>query len=279
MTRFFRLLLLSSLFLLPISTIAQSKIKPFFIIQLTDPQMGFISGNQGVDEEIELYTKAVKFVNKVKPKFVVITGDFVNNRTDTLQINAFKQITSTIKKKIPVYLIPGNHDISQKPTKQSIDFYNHYYDSDRFDFVYKNVQMIGINSCFINSNIEEETSQFEWLKQTLDQNPKGLRRIVFSHHPFFTKNIEEKDSYSNISQPKRNLYMDLFNNNNVKFVFAGHYHNNSEGSYKNVKMITTSAVGKQLGKAKPGFRIIKVYPDSISHEYIELDNLPKKVKL
>jgi hypothetical protein len=35
-------------------------------------------------------------------------------------------------------------------------------------------------------------------------------------------------------------------------------------------MITTSAVGKQLGKVKSGFRVVTVYKDSISNKYIEL---------
>src|ERR1035437_4286744 len=83
-------------------TFGKSAKESFTFIQLTDTQMGFISGNQNCDEEIELYTKAVNFINKVKPKFVVITGDFVNNRTDTSQIKSFKKITSSINKKIPV---------------------------------------------------------------------------------------------------------------------------------------------------------------------------------
>lgn len=241
--------------------------------------MGFISANQNTDEEIKLYTETVWFINKVKPDFVVITGDFVNNRTDTSQIHAFKKITSLINKKIPVYLIPGNHDMGQKPTAKHIDFYYQYYDNDRFNFIHNNVQFIGINSCFINAGIEEEEIQFNQLKEILESNPKNLSRIVFTHHPFFTQNIDEKDSYSNIPQPKRSEYMNMFSENNVVAIFAGHYHNNAEGSYKGVSMITTSAVGKQLGQAKSGFRVIKVYPDSLKHEYIEIENLPKVIKL
>lgn len=253
--------------------------KPFFFIQLTDTQMGFLSANKQTEEEKKLYSETVAFINKVKPDFVAITGDFVNNRKDTSQINAFKKITATINKKIPVYLIPGNHDMGQKPTPEHIQFYFSHYPADRFNFTHKQVQFIGINSCLINSGIGEEQSQFEELQRVLQDNKPGYRRIIFSHHPFFIQSIDEKDSYSNIGQQYRTQYMDLFAKSNVVAVFAGHYHNNAEASYKGIQMITTSAVGKQLGKAKSGFRIVKVYPDKIEHNYVELDSLPEKVKL
>lgn len=259
-------------------TFGKSTQESFTFIQLTDTQMGFISGNQNCDEEIELYTKAVNFINKVKPKFVVITGDFVNNRTDPSQIKSFKKITSSINKKIPVYLIPGNHDMGQKPTKGNVDFYFRHYKSDKFNFKYGNVQFIGINSSYINTGSEEEIAQYNWLQESLSKNPISIRKIVFSHHPFFIKNIDEKDSYSNIPQPKRTEYMHLFKKSGVVAVFAGHYHNNAEAFYQGIDMVTTSAVGKQLGNAKSGLRIIKVYRDSITHQYVELSNLPKQIQ-
>lgn len=255
----------------------QEKQEPFFFIQLSDMQMGFISGNKNCDEEIKLYTETVSFINNIHPKFVVITGDFVNNRTDTSQIKLFKKITLLINKKIPVYCIPGNHDMGQKPTKENIDFYFKYYDSDRFNFTYGNIQFTGINSSYINSGSEQENEQFNWLQESLTNKPVTMRKIVFSHHPFFIKDIDEKDNYSNISLPKRIQYMDLFKKHGVVAVFAGHYHNNAEAFYQGIDMVTTSAVGKQLGSAKPGLRIIKVYPDSITHQYVELSSLPVKV--
>jgi hypothetical protein len=42
-------------------------------------------------------------------------------------------------------------------------------------------------------------------------------------------------------------------------------------------MIVTSAVGKPLGDAPSGVRIIKVYKDRIEHSYYPLDQIPDKV--
>ena len=241
----------------------------FTFIQLSDTQMGFISENKNSDEEIRLYSEAVELINKIKPEFVVITGDLVHSRTDTSQINSFKKITSLINKKISVYVLPGNHDIERKPTKESIEFYFSYYDNDKFSFKYKNVQFIGINSCYINSGIEQEVTQYNWLSKSLSENPSSLRKVVFTHHPFFIDDINEIDSYSNIAQPMRSEYLELFKKSGVVAVFAGHHHKNAESLYQGMDLVTTSAVGKQLGNVKSGFRVVKVYQDSITHQYVE----------
>lgn len=249
--------------------------KPLFhFVQITDMQMGMISKNENTLEEERLYRQAVSEINALKPKFVIITGDFVNSRTDTSQINAYKKITSLINKGIPVYYIPGNHDVGQKLSKETLDFYFKHYQTDKFAFVHKGLKFIGINSNLINSGIEQEAIQFDWLKKQLSnqQNP-SKRTIVFSHHPFFINDINENNNYSNIHMPKRLEYMQMFKENGVSMVFAGHYHNNALAKYDGIEMITTSAVGKPLGKAKSGFRVVNVYKDSISHKYVELPSI------
>jgi len=239
-------------------------------VQLTDTQMGMISKNVNNEEETRLYKAAIYEINKIKPDFVVITGDFVNNQTDTSQIKAFKKLTALINKNIPVYLIPGNHDVGQKPDKASLEFYFRHYATDKFLFSRKGVQFIGINSSLINSGTEEEEHQYRWLQESLRNKRASNRTIIFTHHPFFISNIYEKDGHANIPLAKRLKYMQLFKNNEVEAIFAGHYHNNAEAEYDSIQMVTTSAVGKPLGKAKSGFRVVKVYKDSVSHKYIEL---------
>ena len=244
--------------------------KSFTFVQFSDPQMGFISNNANVDAEKKLLTEAVNYVNSTKPAFVVITGDLVNKRTDTNQINAFKKIISLIDKNIPVYLIPGNHDIGQNPTAEEIDFYFKYNNYDRFSFNHEGVCFIGLNSCYIKGGVIQEQEQLEWLKNVFSNN-KNSRKIIFTHHPFFINDIDEEEAYFNIPVEKRKVYFDLFKENNTRVVFAGHHHNNGSANYKGIDMIITSSIGKQLGNFKPGFREITVYPDSITHKYIEIN--------
>ena len=88
---------------------------PFFFLQLSDPQFGFMDNNKSISAETEAMNKAVTAINQLKPPFVVITGDFVNNSKSKEQI---AQIDPSVK----VYMIPGNHDIG-KVSRASIDNY------------------------------------------------------------------------------------------------------------------------------------------------------------
>ncbi len=60
----------------------------------------------------------------------------------------------------------------------------------------------------------------------------------------------------------------------VDAIFSGHLHNNAQGEYKGIRLVTTSAVGKPLADAPSGLRIVKVYNDRIEHKYYGHDELP-----
>ncbi len=59
---------------------------PFFFIQLTDPQFGMFTGNAGFEQETANFEFAVATANRLKPAFVVVTGDLVNKTGDEAQI-------------------------------------------------------------------------------------------------------------------------------------------------------------------------------------------------
>ena len=62
----------------------------------------------------------------------------------------------------------------------------------------------------------------------------------------------------------------LMNEYGVDAVYAGHLHNNAQASYNGIKMITTNAAGRPLGKAEPGYRLIEINDGVLSSEYIPI---------
>lgn len=249
---------------------------PYFFIQITDPQFGMFENNNGFEKETVLYTKAVTEVNRLKPDFVVITGDLVNNLKDTLQIAEFKRITKEINSRIPVYLIPGNHDIGNVPDNQSINSYIKNFGYDRFLVKHKGSRFIGFNSSIIKAKIPQlEQKQFEWLNKTLKKSKKASHIILFCHYPFFIKTFDEPETYSNIGNEDRKKYLNLFAANKVDAIFSGHLHNNASTSFGKIQLVVSSAVGKPLGNAPSGIRIVKVYNDRIESNYYGLDEVPK----
>lgn len=253
---------------------------PWFFIQLTDPQFGMFENNAGYEKETALYENAVNSINKLNPDFVVITGDLVNDSKSESQINEFKRITSKINKGIPVYFTPGNHDLGNIPDGQSVMKFKKEFGSDKFTFKHKGSVFIGFNTSFIKSDMQpDEKNQYNWLTSELDKALKATHIILFCHYPFFNKAADEPEAYSNIGSAYREKYLSLFESHKVSAVFSGHYHNNAINQYKGIQMITTSALGKPLGKAPSGMRIVKIYPDKIEHEYVGLEEVPDKVNL
>ena len=54
---------------------------PFFFIQFSDPQLGALARvgsatlEEGMAQEVALFEEAIAEVNRLRPDFVVITGD------------------------------------------------------------------------------------------------------------------------------------------------------------------------------------------------------------
>jgi len=251
-----------------------SKETSFTFIQITDPQFGFYGDTVRPFKESVLYEKAVAIVNQLDPAFVFITGDFVNDRHNNSQWEEFIRITAHIKPEIPVYYTPGNHDIGQTPAIEDVVNYKLRLGSDRFSFMYLDNFFIGLNSSIIKAgNKEMESDQMDWLIGELKKSVRSKNTIILSHHPFFIAAPDEAESYSNIKPGKRHEYLELFKKYGVDAIFAGHYHNSGAGEYGEIKMITTSAVGKPLGDTPSGIRVVEISEKRINSKYLALDSI------
>lgn len=250
---------------------------PFFFLQLSDPQFGFMDNNKSISAETEAMNKAVTAINQLKPPFVVITGDFVNNSKSKEQIAAYKSMIAQIDSSVKVYMIPGNHDIG-KVSRASIDNYKKNYGETHFAFRYGDCAFIGIDSNIIKEEDKErEEVQFKWLEQELQKTKDARFKFVFTHCSVFLKRMDEPVNYSNFSLPMREKYVRLFQKYGVNAIFAGHLHNNAYGKVGNMEMITIGPVGKVLGTGYQGMNLVKVYPDRFISEFIGLNQFPKEV--
>ena len=250
---------------------------PFFFLQLSDPQFGFMDNNKSISAETEAMNKAVTAINQLKPPFVVITGDFVNNSKSKEQIAAYKSMIAQIDSSVKVYMIPGNHDIG-KVSRASIDNYKKNYGETHFSFRYGDCAFIGIDSNIIKEEDKErEEVQFKWLEQELQKTKDARFKFVFTHCSVFLKRMDEPVNYSNFSLPMREKYVRLFQKYGVNAIFVGHLHNNAYGKVGDMEMITIGPVGKVLGTGYQGMNLVKVYPDRFISEFIALNQFPKEV--
>ncbi|MCF0074902.1 metallophosphoesterase [Dyadobacter sp. CY261] len=268
-----------------ISLVASAqKQRPFFFIQMTDSQFGFFTDNKSFEKETENFEKAITAANRLRPAFVVITGDLINKPADKAQMQEYKRIVALLDPAIPIYHVAGNHDVTNDPKESDIATYRNELGKDYYLISHQNMRGIVLNSLYFKSpgGVEKEAAaQAKWLNKQL----KKARRssdgplLIFQHHSWFLNDPGEKDEYFNIPISTREKYMALFKQYGVSHIFAGHYHRNAFGKSGDIEMVTTGPVGKPLGKDPSGFRIVKVSGNNVSHQYYELDQVPDRIVL
>ena len=66
------------------------------------------------------------------------------------------------------------------------------------------------------------------------------------------------DGEDPVHKSKRKKYFDMFLEKGVDAVYAGHFHDSSEGEYMGIPMKTATSAGYQLGEAEPSYRYIVI---------------------
>jgi len=258
--------------------------EPFFFIQLTDPQFGMFTDNRDFTQETVNFEFAVATVNRLRPAFVVITGDLVNLPGDEAQIAEYLRIVGKIDPGIPVFNVAGNHDIENVPTSDTIAAYRKHFGADYYAFRHDGFVGIVLNSITIHSpqqTTNELSTQECWLRGELERarNEEAQQIVVFQHHPWFLKSADEPDEYFNIPGERRAVYLSLFREFGVKHLFSGHYHRNAIARDGEIEAVTTGPVGKPMGKDASGLRIVIVRGDQLEHRYYHFGEVPHQIDL
>lgn len=167
--------------------------------------------------------------------FVVHLGDIVHPvpglPSFEQAVAEFKEMTTCLK--IPLYCVPGNHDVGDKrvdwmPADQIctdyLQKYRHHFGPDFFEVAHGADQLLFLNTVLMNSGLPEEEKQKEWLESALGK-PCHRHRFVFMHYPPYLWRPDEPGNYDNIDQPGRAWLMNTLEQANVETVFAGHVHN------------------------------------------------------
>ena len=239
-------------------------------VQMSDPQFGMFAENRDFARETVNFEKAIADANKLRPAFVVVTGDLVNQAGNEAQIDEYLRVSKQLDRAIQIHQVAGNHDVGNEPTPDSLAAYRKKLGPDYYVFRQGNFLGIVLNSSLIqhpDGAPEEAAKQFAWLNAELKKIPAGVHVAIFQHIPFFLKDPNEKDDYFNIPMATRAKFLALFETYNVVYCFAGHYHRNSLGNSAGFQMVTTGPVGKPLGKDPSGFRIVTVRGATMDSKY------------
>ena len=267
-----------------LSNLCARAAEPFFFVQLSDPQFGMFTDNQSFAQETANFEFAVATVNRLRPAFVVITGDLVNKAGDAAQIAEFHRIAAKIDSTIPVHNVAGNHDVENVPTSATVTAYTNQFGPDRYTFRHAGFVGIVLNSSVIHSpqrTTNELAAQESWLRLELAQAraEKAPHLVVFQHHPWFLKTADEPDQYFNIPSERRAPYLALFRESGVKYLFSGHYHRNAVARDGDLEAVTTGPVGQPMGGDSSGLRVVIVRDEGLEHRYYHFGEVPTRIKL
>ncbi|KAF4532926.1 hypothetical protein B566_EDAN015638 [Ephemera danica] len=246
---------------------------PFYFVQGADCQLGLIERyierleNPGWKKEIALTKLAVEKINNLnpKPKFFVICGDLCDAfPTETPELRAqqeadLKAILKQIDPEIPLVCVCGNHDVGDIPT------------NDYYSFWCGGVLCLVVNSqLWANGTQVPElaAAQDKWLEQQLQEIKQGVSHpsaLIFQHIPWFLNSPDEPATeYFTLKPDVRNNWLPKFK---------------AAGWYEDMEVVTTSAIGGQLGTDLSGMRLVKVLSSGVEHQYHSLHEFPSQVTL
>lgn len=250
----------------------------FFFVQASDPQFGMFTANRDFRQETANWEFTIANINRLKPAFLVVTGDLTNQTGDSAQIAEYKRINSKLDASIHLYSAPGNHDVGNEPTPETLAQYRAKYGPDYYSFREGKIYGIVLDSSLFKApaHVEQEAAkQEQWLQsELLKARASGATIIVFQHISFFLEKADEPDQYFNIPMETRRRILTLLKNAGVHTVFAGHYHRNAFGRDGDLQMITTGPAGMPIGPDPSGFRIAELKDGKVEQNYYPLGAIP-----
>ncbi len=244
--------------------------RPFTFVHISDPHLGFSARADA------RFARLVGQINRIKPDFVVLTGDLTYGLTD----KHMAAIDAALKQfEMPVKLIPGNHDVRDH---KSLRIYRKKYGSDYYVFTHDNCDFIFLDSMILDPDTpyfstkdskfhQELDNQWNWLEKALADARLAGRRHVFLllHIPPFTDKPDDRATLAGICPAGRKRLLAMTQKYGVEVILAGHIHRTIEVQADQCTVLTVGGTYWPLDSRGYGFRLFKVEPGGIYQKYID----------
>jgi len=229
-------------------------------------------------------------------EFVIHTGDLAAEPSQWAY-RAYGTVMSRLG--VPVYCVPGNHDVFNTAINDAdapwwaqltidsvrIAEYAEWVGPNYYCFNHKGVLFVGVNSQVIDSGLPEEPEQWTWLEQTLEhEGPAATSIVLFMHKPLFVGHPEESlddtdfaTRYCVIAPPGRDRLMDLIREHRVDAVLTGHLHTPLDISHSwpdgsVTRFITTGTSGSPSPMAIDTFGLAATPVGGVGYHLNHLDD-------
>ena len=237
-------------------------------------RVGAVPAVSGWDWDARRLADAVAAAQQLSPAFVVVGGDMVDDAASAGQYADVRRLTAPLEPRL--HWVPGNHDCAPDaitPTPQSLAAYRRRFGPDHYAFSVSGAACIVVNTVVLanpGAVADELDAQLGFVEEAVRaaREDGAATILVFGHHPLFTAAADEPDTYWNIPLVRRRPLLELFKAFGVRAYFCGHWHRNGGGWDETVEVAVTGPVGYPLGADPPGFRVVDVDGDRVSHRYL-----------
>ena len=235
-----RFIFLLFLALLLISCTSQQE-KPFTFVVIGDHRPGDDNLPQPA-----VFTEEMKSIEKIKPAFIVDTGDLVFGVSKKKEVieRQYRDLFKVLSPfNIPIYPTVGNHEVAEG----NLPYYiQNFHRQTFYAFDYQNSHFIVLSTEEKDEEASIEGRQLAWLKEDLNKARKATNIFVFMHRPMYPKFTLQSMMYKSFSLARRDELHNLFLRYPVKIVFAGHEHVYSKVLRDGIWYINSSGGGAPL---------------------------------
>ena len=273
-----------------------------------------LNGSYGSVEYNNDIPRVISHLAKVRPDLVISTGDMIAGQRlspllkkpqlESMWSSFHNNVSNTLlDAKIPFAVTAGNHDASlSKKFRLEREIYKkqwlsrvpevNFVNKENYPFYYafelKNILFVSLDATTIG---HLSNTQFNWLKNLLNQSKSKYRHIImFSHLPIwpFAQN-RERDI---IGDPKLEL---LLQQHGVSLYLSGHHHAFYPGYKDGITHVSQACLGsgsrKYIGtskRSKQAYTLIDIdennkikitaYEASDLNKAIDIKQLPRQIK-
>jgi 3',5'-cyclic AMP phosphodiesterase CpdA len=228
-------------------------------------------------------------IDATRPDLVINSGDLSfdapTSRDDLLFA---KELHDALP--VPCRHLPGNHDIGDNPTavspapkqpatEQHRQNYLAVIGEDRWRFDAAGWCFIGLNSLIMNTGIESEAGQFDWLASELGR-VDGKPVALFLHKPLYLNTPDDPETEATairyVPQPRRKNLIEMFAATDLRLVASGHVHQRRDFTYGHTRHIWAPSVGfiipdrmqEVIGMKETGLVEYRFQPDAFEVRHV-----------
>ncbi len=202
------------------------------------------------------FHRVSEHIDATRPDLVVNSGDLSFDAPSSRDDLEFaRELHDALP--VPCRHLPGNHDIGDNPTavgpapkqpatEQERQNYLAVIGEDRWRFDEAGWCFIGLNSLIMNTGIESEAEQFDWLASELSK-ANGKPVALFLHKPLYLNTPDDPELEASavryIPQPRRKNLIEMLSAVDLRLVASGHVHQRRDFSFGHTRHVWAPSTG------------------------------------